>query len=209
MMHTGWVGMGLLLLLLLLGAAAEAALLLPGRPDRNDFAGMARWLVSGNSWGVLSTVSVHLQGMPFGNIASFSDGPPGNSTGTPYFYLTKLDPTAYDLSKNPRCSLSLSEEPLGTCGNKDAENPSCAKLTLSGQVEEIQTDKERGFAAEALFSKHPEMRSWPAHHNFRFYKFIIEDIFLIDWFGGPKPLTVSDYYWNNHISTFLLDGLAQ
>ncbi len=68
------------------------------------------------------------------NIASFSDGEPGNSTGTPFFYLSKLDPTPNDLERDPRCSFSLSEAPIGTCGSTDVENPTCARLTLTGTV---------------------------------------------------------------------------
>jgi len=34
---------------------------------------------------------------------------------------------------------------------------------------------------------------WPKGHNFQFFKLDIEDIFLINWFGGPKPLTVDQY----------------
>jgi hypothetical protein len=68
------------------------------------------------------------------NIASFSDGEPGNSTGTPFFYLSKLDPTPNDLERDPRCSFSLSEAPIGTCGSTDVENPTCARLTLTGKV---------------------------------------------------------------------------
>lgn len=34
---------------------------------------------------------------------------------------------------------------------------------------------------------------WPKDHNFEIYTLEIEDIFLINFFGGPKPLTVDQY----------------
>lgn len=34
---------------------------------------------------------------------------------------------------------------------------------------------------------------WPKNHKFRIFKLDIEHIFLIDWFGGPKPLSPSEY----------------
>lgn len=34
---------------------------------------------------------------------------------------------------------------------------------------------------------------WPKGHNFQFFGLEIDDIFLINWFGGPKPLTVEQY----------------
>lgn len=58
---------------------------------------MARYLVHRNSWGSLATRSRHLQGAPFANVVSVSDGAPGNSTGKLLFYLTALDSSAYDL----------------------------------------------------------------------------------------------------------------
>ncbi|CAN0857519.1 Protein CREG1, partial [Linum grandiflorum] len=98
------------------------------------------------------------------NVASFSDGEPGKGTGVPYFYLTILDPTPTNAMKDPRSSFTISEYPLGTCGKVDPENPTCAKITLTGK-----------------------------DHDFQIYKLVIEDIFLIDRFGGPEPLTVEEY----------------
>uniref|UniRef100_A0A0C9RHU3 TSA: Wollemia nobilis Ref_Wollemi_Transcript_19717_836 transcribed RNA sequence n=1 Tax=Wollemia nobilis TaxID=56998 RepID=A0A0C9RHU3_9CONI len=163
------------------------------KPDFKDAHATARWLVSQNTWGILSTTSIDLQGVPFGNVVSFSDGPPGKETGIPYFYLTSLDPTARDLQKDSHCSFTVSEVPLGTCKETDPENPTCSKLTLTGKMELIMNGPEADFAAQALFSKHGEMTDWPADHDFHFFKLVIENIFLIDWFGGPKPLSVEEY----------------
>ncbi|XP_050381119.1 uncharacterized protein LOC126798254 [Argentina anserina] len=164
------------------------------KPDRKNAAATARWLVSQNSWGVLNTISNELGGAPFGNVVSFSDGEPGKGKGIPYFYLTALDPTAKNVQKDQRASLTISEHPIGTCGKVDPENPTCAKITLTGKLRIANgSPNERKIAKKALFSKHPEMKYWPKGHNFQFFKLDIEDIFLINWFGGPKPLTVDQY----------------
>lgn len=34
---------------------------------------------------------------------------------------------------------------------------------------------------------------WPQGHHFQFYKLEIEDIFLVNWFGGARPLTPDEY----------------
>lgn len=34
---------------------------------------------------------------------------------------------------------------------------------------------------------------WPEDHDFQIFKLAIENLFLIDWFGGAKPLTVAEY----------------
>ncbi|XP_058115582.1 uncharacterized protein LOC131258342 isoform X2 [Magnolia sinica] len=57
----------------------------------------------------------------------------------------------------------------------------------------VAESKETKFAERALFTKHPEMLEWPKGHNFQIFKLEIEDIFLIDWFGGPKPLSLAQY----------------
>ncbi|KAF5739644.1 protein CREG1 [Tripterygium wilfordii] len=164
------------------------------KPDRHDAAASARWLVSQNSWGVLNTLSSDLGGTPFGNVVSFSDGPYDKGTGIPYFYLTTLDPTARNALKDQRSSFTISEYPLGTCGKRDPMNPACAKITLTGKLKELEENsKEAELARNALFTKHPEMKGWPKKHNFQFFELEIEDIFLINWFGGPKALTVEQY----------------
>lgn len=71
------------------------------------------------------------------NVVSFSDGLPDGGSGVPYFYLTTLDPTARYALKDQRSSLTISEYPIGTCGKADPENPTCAKLTLTGKVNDL------------------------------------------------------------------------
>nr|POF20434.1 pentatricopeptide repeat-containing protein [Quercus suber] len=56
-----------------------------------------------------------------------------------------------------------------------------------------KNSKEAEFAKSALFSKHAEMKDWPEDHSFQLFKLEIENIFLIDWFGSPKPLTLDQY----------------
>ncbi|XP_038889588.1 protein CREG1 isoform X3 [Benincasa hispida] len=172
----------------------QGRLLLISKPDPDNAAATARWLVSQNSWGILSTISSDFGGAPFGNVVSFSDGPPNEGRGIPYFYLTTLDPTAKYAISDERASFTLSEYPIGTCGKTDPENPTCAKITLIGKLKQVEPNsKEVEFAKTSLFSKHGEMKNWPKDHDFRFYKLVIENIFLINWFGGPKPLTVDQY----------------
>ncbi|KAI6671241.1 hypothetical protein NL676_006126 [Syzygium grande] len=172
----------------------QARPLAAAKPDPKDAAASARWLVAQNSWGVLNTISGELGGAPFGNVVSFSDGPPNEGKGIPYFYLTPLDPTAKNAVKDPRASFTVSEYPIGTCGKRDPMNPTCAKITLTGELKLVNPKSEEAeYAKIALFSKHPEMKGWPKDHDFQVYKLEIKNIFLINWFGGPKPLTVEQY----------------
>ncbi|CAA6672517.1 unnamed protein product [Spirodela intermedia] len=133
------------------------------KPDPSDAAATAR-----------CTISADLQGAPFGNVVSFSDGLPGKGCGIP------------DALKDERASFTVSEYPVGSCGGTDPENPTCAKLTLTEKLKSVDGDSAEGqFAKSALFAKH--------NHNFQIFRLDIENIFLIDWFGGPKPLSLDQY----------------
>ncbi|KAG2605227.1 protein CREG1-like [Panicum virgatum] len=186
----------LLLVLRLLAPAPVSAArpIVADKPAPSEATATARWLAAQNTWGVLSTISSDLNGAPFGNVVSYSDGLPGEGHGIPYFYLTTLDPTARDALEDERTSFTLSEFPLGTCGKIDPENPTCSKLTLTGKLKLVDLQSsEADLAKSALFTKHPEMKDWPKNHHFKIFKLEIENIFLIDWFGGPKPISPSQY----------------
>ncbi|XP_057996517.1 uncharacterized protein LOC110633164, partial [Hevea brasiliensis] len=116
----------------------QGRMLVLKKPDPDNAAATARWLVSQNSLGFLNTISMDLGGAPIGNVVSFSDGLPNEGSGIPYFYLTTLDPTARNALKDHRSSLTISEYPIGTCGKNDPENPTCAKITLTGKVLPIE-----------------------------------------------------------------------
>ena len=45
-----------------------------------------------------------------------------------------------------------------------------------------------------MFSRHPEMRGWPASHKFGLYELHVEAVRLLDSFGGAKDISPGDYY---------------
>lgn len=122
----------------------------------NSAAGFARWLAHNTTYGVVSTFS-HNMPYPFGNIFSFADGPVNNASGHIYFYVSPLDASVQDIEVDSRCSLAVTQEDTGTC-LLDPEDPTCARLVFLGHMRNI-TESEHDFAKEALFSRHPEMKS--------------------------------------------------
>lgn len=76
---------------------------------------------------------------------------------------------------------------------KDVEDPTCWKITITGKVVPVAADKLE-FAKKALFSRHPEMEYWPSGHGFVAYTLEIENIVLLDFYGGPKLIPVDEYY---------------
>ncbi|KAJ8397910.1 hypothetical protein AAFF_G00432570 [Aldrovandia affinis] len=112
-----------------------------------------------------------IKGLPFGNIFSVSDGPLGNSTGIPYFYVTPMDKSVTDLMSFPLASLTFSEAEGDFCRKNmyDPEDPRCARLTLTGKMVKVGAE-EVEFAKAAMFSRHPVMKKWPAGHKWFFMK---------------------------------------
>ncbi|KAJ0396111.1 hypothetical protein ATCC90586_005512 [Pythium insidiosum] len=158
----------------------------------------ARELVHLNEWGTLATTSKAFDGIPYGNIVSFSDGiglAPQNSTGEIFFYLTKWDSVVPDLAASPRATLSISQiqEGASACNGMDVEDPTCMKITIIGRVAPVSKDKE-AFALKALFSRHPQMAAWPEGHGFQAYQMNIETMVLFDYYGGAKHISPEEYY---------------
>eukprot|EP00469_Lotharella_globosa_P009003 CAMPEP_0167771556 /NCGR_PEP_ID=MMETSP0111_2-20121227/348_1 /TAXON_ID=91324 /ORGANISM="Lotharella globosa, Strain CCCM811" /LENGTH=236 /DNA_ID=CAMNT_0007660931 /DNA_START=41 /DNA_END=751 /DNA_ORIENTATION=- len=167
-----------------------------GPPPYWKKAATARWVVHNTTYGVLSTTSIHLNGTAFGNVQSHVDGYVEESTGTPYFYVSELDASQQDIAQNPKASFTVSEVDIGYCAKKgwDPEDPRCAKVVLSGEIVEVTDPDEQKKFKDALFTRHPPMKSWPVDHNWKVKKMNIEDIWMLDIFGGASIITPADYY---------------
>ena len=170
--------------------------------------------------------------IPFGNVYSFVDGTCQNSTGTPYFYGTYMDQSFQDSLSNTNAALTLSEASISSvCLDKtvsnapqtpeqqepfrrkacqvglkygDAENPVCARLTLTGKLVEVTDAEEKEWARQAIFSRHESMKGWPQNHDWVVGKLVLSDIWLIDFFGGASILDLDAYYGANDFMEALL-----
>ena len=82
-----------------------------------------------------------------------------------YFFVSTLDQTMVDISKHNFVSMSLTEYQNGVCEDKklDAEDPRCARLTLSGTFNNVEkNDEDYKLALEEMIKKHPEVAEWIA-----------------------------------------------
>ena len=198
-------------------AVANSADAPPGaaQPPFPDKAANARWLAHAASWGVLSTVSNReaMVGRPFGNPYSFSDGAEGNSTGVPYFLASTYDQSMHDIfaidapsggAPHPDVSLTLSEAELkgdprdtrscAVSGRGDPENPPCTRLVLSGKYVNLTGTAEEAVARAAFVSRHPLGSEWETFSDFFFGKIDVDDVWLIDTYGGASILTPDEYF---------------
>ena len=75
----------------------------------------------------------------------------------------------------------------------DPEDPRCVILT--GEFIKLEAESEEAkFAKDALFSHHPIMPDWPSGHHWFFAKIDIQNIIILDYFGGAITVPVEEYF---------------
>ncbi|XP_015589929.1 protein CREG1 [Cephus cinctus] len=167
-------------------------------PPIDQAALMGRYIVNQADWTAVATISSRreTETFPFVNVISCSDGPLGNGSGIPYLYLTPLDFTAQDVSKDHRSTLMMTLAQGDYCKQKvwDPMDPRCARIVLTGKIKPIKNNTaEYNIAKSAMFIRHPWLANMPADHHFFFAKLKIGEIAVLDTFGGPKYVSVQDY----------------
>ncbi|XP_029174198.1 protein CREG1 [Nylanderia fulva] len=168
-------------------------------PPKDQAALVARYVVNQADWAATATISIRkdVETFPVANLISISDGPIGNGTGIPYMYLTPLDFTAQDLAVDHRATLLVSLAEGSYCKDKnwDPMDPRCARVMLSGKIAVVKNNtKEHEIAKQLFFDRHPKLENMPADHGFFFAKLNIFAIALLNNFGGPKYISVEDYF---------------
>ncbi|XP_015755840.1 PREDICTED: protein CREG1-like [Acropora digitifera] len=163
-------------------------------PPRSEKAKTARYIVHNSIWGSISIISKSLEGAPFSMAMSFSDGTVDNSTGILYFYMSAFDPIVRNMKFNNLASFSVSEAQSDYCKdhNWDPEEPLCSRVSLNGRLVHVDS-KELKFAQNALFSRHPVMKTWPKNHRWQTLKLNITRVWLQDIYGPPNIISVEDY----------------
>jgi hypothetical protein len=183
-------------------AAAASTVAAPSPPPRDfprppwrERARLARWLVHSSAYGAVATRSARLGGAPFAATASLSDGGDGNVTGRLLFFLTPLDSVAADAAADPTAALALCEAALpGGCADIDAQDPTCAKVSITGALAPVPAGAAAEEAAALLFARHPAMRAWPPGHGFRPWELRIETVRVLDWYGGAADVAPEEYW---------------
>lgn len=82
----------------------------------------------------------------------------------------------------------MAQQGLCPVATKDPEEPTCARVVISGDFEAVTDPNEFATAKSFLFDRHPTMQTWPDDHNFNVYKINIREIWLIDIYGGGKNI---------------------
>jgi len=159
-------------------------------------AKVARWLVQEANWGTSSSPISMLHDE---STASLTAGvvPFAQDSGRLFFYLIgakSIDGVALTLSE---ASLNPNLFSIGACGDEgsemDAEDPRCAKLTISGDLRPCAADS-CSVGEAALFKTHPAMKDWPASHHFTVHELSVKNIWMIANYGGGVVLTPVEYF---------------
>ncbi|XP_001600211.1 protein CREG1 [Nasonia vitripennis] len=186
-------------LVLLVAACASARTISQGPPAATNSALMARYIVNEAEWTSIATISVreNTKNYPFVNLVSLSDGLKGQGSGVPYIFVTPLDFTGQDLIKDQRVTMLMSLAQGDWCNQKgyDPMDPRCARVVLSGKIEQINEDHpDYKTAKTAFFGRHEWLAHMPENHHFYLAKLNIQTIEVLSRFGGIGYVTVDEYY---------------
>jgi hypothetical protein len=120
----------------------------------------------------------------------------------PIVYVPTPDPTHIDLQADSRATISFTEAALGersqggTCdGGMDAEDPTCARLVLSGRMRALN-GTEMELAKVSLAARHP-LAPWlaggGAHTGGNYFTMELDSLTFFDYYGGPADVSVEQY----------------
>jgi len=172
--------------------------------DDDTLAG-ALQLYAEKRFGVLSTLSVHLEGTPFGSVATYAL----DYNGHPLTLISSIAQHTKNVSNDARCSLTILQN---HGGNVQAES----RLTISGQLVPAGDDNSCIARYERYF---PQSARYRKAHDFKLYRLRPKAVRYIGGFGKihwiepekfflPSPFDMeSEGYILNHMNADHKDSL--
>jgi putative heme iron utilization protein len=137
----------------------------------------ARALIAAESVGVLSTISVHRAGFPYGSVTPYAL----SAQGAPLLLLSRLAAHTKNLLADPRASLFIGDRSA-------AEDPQAgARISLLGRVAPLPAG-EAPDARERYVARWPRAADYLALGDFSFWRLDVEEARLIAGFGEIRWL---------------------
>ncbi|MDW3191528.1 MAG: DUF2470 domain-containing protein [Cytophagales bacterium] len=143
----------------------------------------ARELLNSRSFGVLSTLSVKLEGFPFGSVVPYCL----DEAGAPVILISTIAEHTKNLMNDPRCSITILRESNNVQSN--------GRLCLVGNMEKLPTEDE--VTPEKYYRHFPKSAGYHQAHDFSFYRLDIKDIRYIGGFGRIHWLDAKDFCLQN------------
>jgi hypothetical protein len=137
----------------------------------------ARALLTAESVGVLSTISVHRAGFPYGSVTPYAL----SARGAPLLLLSRLAAHTKNLLADPRASLFVGDRSA-------AEDPQAgARISLLGRLTPLPADEQTDARARYL-AAWPRAADYLALGDFSFWRLEVEEARLIAGFGEIRWL---------------------
>lgn len=143
----------------------------------------ARELLNSRSFGVLSTLSLKLEGFPFGSVVPYCL----NDEGAPVILISTIAEHTKNINADSRCSITILRE------GDDVQSNS--RLCLVGNMEKLPSEDK--ITAERYYRHFPKSRGYHQSHDFSFYRLTIKDIRYIGGFGRIHWLTPETFCQKN------------
>jgi heme iron utilization protein len=140
----------------------------------------ARALLAAESIGVLSTISVHRPGFPYGSVTPYAL----SAQGEPLLLLSRLAAHTKNLLADPRASLFVGDRSA-------AEDPQAgARVSLLGRVSPLpaQGEGDEPDARSRYLTVWPRAASYLELGDFSFWRLEVEEARLIAGFGEIRWL---------------------
>lgn len=143
----------------------------------------ARTLFNTKNFGVLSTISVKLDGFPFGSVVPYIL----DDSGMPVIYISTIAQHTKNIRQDPRCSIMVL---------KDSDDIQAhGRICVIGEMELVGKDQDS--IKERYYRHFPNSRSYGGTHDFSFFRINPISIRYIGGFGAIHWIEPADFLVNN------------
>ncbi len=144
----------------------------------------ARNLFNSQDFGVLSTISVKLNGIPFGSLVPYCI----DKDGQPVVLISRIAEHTHNINSDSRSSITIL--------NYDQDDvQSKARITISGKMEIINNEESE--VKNKYYRYFPNSVDYNTVHDFSFYKLKLISIRYIGGFGKIYWLEGKDFLLTN------------
>lgn len=143
----------------------------------------ARELFNSESSGVLSTLSVRLEGFPFGSVVPYCIDANGNAT----ILISTIAQHTKNISADNRCSLTVLRETDDVQAN--------GRICVIGRMEKLPSDET--LVMDRYYRYFPKSQGYHQSHDFSFYRLIPIDIRFIGGFGSIHWISPESFHSKN------------
>src|SRR5258708_30439502 len=138
----------------------------------DDLPHAARGLLASERTGVLSSLSVHRPGYPYGSVPPYAP----SRTGQPSILISTLAAHTKNLLAAPRASLFVGDRAA-------ADDPQAGgRVSLLGRAARVPEGDVADARARYL-ARHPQARGYFRTHDFQLWELQVEELRLIAGFG--------------------------